>query len=374
MATGRKLFVYVAVSSLVELTPPHPFSLQLKKMNNCVQRAVLRRSSHAGDSTFSCVPPPQRLVCVLLFMCRWRQMWRSYWGSTRWTPFCAWRGDGRAAAAAPKVRDWSFGLTSQSSSDNHFLPAASVQLHGVFSLFWNEEVFGFFTSYRQIYALKAVSVSSFAPSSLVDLYKNTDLMWKQSVWTSTISSHLAALHLKEGGLLTLAGAKAALSGTGGEPLVGGCVCVCRHRDDPKGPRVTPGSAGGSVIRWRVYCADVFVGWPPKSNNTGNRKRRGAAAEEGKKKLTHLSDTRGSRAASLGGGEGRRGVDKMDPGEQKGEWRQNGWWGLEERRALEVAACHEQDGDLIPATAPLVYWRVRRSVAVGEEMTSRRPAY
>lgn len=41
-------------------------------------------------------------------------------------------------------------------------------------------------------------------------------MWKQSVWTSTISSHLAALHLKPGGLLTLAGAKAALSGTGGE--------------------------------------------------------------------------------------------------------------------------------------------------------------
>ncbi|KAM8732275.1 quinoid dihydropteridine reductase a isoform 2-T2 [Acanthopagrus schlegelii] len=48
-----------------------------------------------------------------------------------------------------------------------------------------------------------------------DLYKNTDLMWKQSVWTSTISSRLATLHLKEGGLLTLAGAKAALSGTGG---------------------------------------------------------------------------------------------------------------------------------------------------------------
>ncbi|KAJ0049742.1 hypothetical protein NL108_000603, partial [Boleophthalmus pectinirostris] len=48
-----------------------------------------------------------------------------------------------------------------------------------------------------------------------DLYKNADLMWKQSVWTSTISSHLAALHLKPGGLLTLAGAKAALSGTGG---------------------------------------------------------------------------------------------------------------------------------------------------------------
>ncbi|KAG7252116.1 LOW QUALITY PROTEIN: hypothetical protein CRUP_019533 [Coryphaenoides rupestris] len=48
-----------------------------------------------------------------------------------------------------------------------------------------------------------------------DLYKNSDLMWKQSVWTSTISSHLAALHLKPGGLLTLAGAKACLAGTPG---------------------------------------------------------------------------------------------------------------------------------------------------------------
>lgn len=64
--------------------------------------------------------------------------------------------------------------------------------------------------------------------SLPDLYKNTDLMWKQSVWTSTISSHLAALHLKAGGVLTLAGAKAALSGTGGKAH----ICVYRsHHDD-----------------------------------------------------------------------------------------------------------------------------------------------
>ncbi|XP_074847848.1 dihydropteridine reductase [Carettochelys insculpta] len=47
------------------------------------------------------------------------------------------------------------------------------------------------------------------------IYKNSDLMWKQSVWTSTISSHLATKHLKEGGLLTLTGAKAALAGTPG---------------------------------------------------------------------------------------------------------------------------------------------------------------
>ncbi|KAI2656991.1 Dihydropteridine reductase [Labeo rohita] len=48
-----------------------------------------------------------------------------------------------------------------------------------------------------------------------DLYKNSDMMWKQSVWTSTISSHLASLHLKPGGLLTLSGAKASLEGTPG---------------------------------------------------------------------------------------------------------------------------------------------------------------
>uniref|UniRef100_H0VC50 Dihydropteridine reductase n=1 Tax=Cavia porcellus TaxID=10141 RepID=H0VC50_CAVPO len=45
--------------------------------------------------------------------------------------------------------------------------------------------------------------------------KNCDLMWKQSMWTSTISGHLATKHLKEGGLLTLTGAKAALDGTPG---------------------------------------------------------------------------------------------------------------------------------------------------------------
>lgn len=53
-------------------------------------------------------------------------------------------------------------------------------------------------------------------------------MWKQSVWTSTISSHLAALHLKQDGLLTLAGAKAALSGTGGKAHI--CIYLSHHND------------------------------------------------------------------------------------------------------------------------------------------------
>ena len=55
--------------------------------------------------------------------------------------------------------------------------------------------------------------------STSDLYKNTDMMWKQSVWTSTISSHLASIHLKAGGLLTLSGAKASLAGTAGKTIL-----------------------------------------------------------------------------------------------------------------------------------------------------------
>ncbi|XP_076382628.1 dihydropteridine reductase [Megalopta genalis] len=48
-----------------------------------------------------------------------------------------------------------------------------------------------------------------------DYVKNSDLMWKQSVWSSVIASSIAALHLKEGGFLALTGAKAALEGTSG---------------------------------------------------------------------------------------------------------------------------------------------------------------
>ncbi|XP_037930230.1 dihydropteridine reductase-like [Teleopsis dalmanni] len=52
-------------------------------------------------------------------------------------------------------------------------------------------------------------------NSKKDLAKNADLMWRQSVWTSTISAAVAAQYLKEGGLLALTGAKPALQGTPG---------------------------------------------------------------------------------------------------------------------------------------------------------------
>ncbi|XP_019631845.1 PREDICTED: dihydropteridine reductase-like [Branchiostoma belcheri] len=48
-----------------------------------------------------------------------------------------------------------------------------------------------------------------------DFIKNSDLMWKQSVWTSSIAAKLASQHLKDGGVLTLPGAQPALGGTAG---------------------------------------------------------------------------------------------------------------------------------------------------------------
>ena len=51
--------------------------------------------------------------------------------------------------------------------------------------------------------------------SLIDFLKNSDLMLKQSVYSSLISASLASKFLKDNGLLTLAGAAAALEPTPG---------------------------------------------------------------------------------------------------------------------------------------------------------------
>lgn len=48
-----------------------------------------------------------------------------------------------------------------------------------------------------------------------DFLANTELMWKQSVWSSIIATSIAARHLKEGGFLSLTGANAALQETPG---------------------------------------------------------------------------------------------------------------------------------------------------------------
>ncbi|GBP68611.1 Dihydropteridine reductase [Eumeta japonica] len=48
-----------------------------------------------------------------------------------------------------------------------------------------------------------------------DLSKQADLMWRQSVWSSTIAATVASKYLSPGGVLTLTGAKAALESTPG---------------------------------------------------------------------------------------------------------------------------------------------------------------
>ncbi|XP_077957997.1 quinoid dihydropteridine reductase a isoform X2 [Gasterosteus aculeatus] len=106
-----------------------------------------------------------------------------------------------------------------------------------------------------------------------DLYKNADLMWKQSVWTSTISSHLATLHLKPGGLLTLSGAKAALSGTGGMAGYGMAKAavhqLCQSLAE-KNSGMPPGAAAVAILPVtldtpmnRKFMSDAdFGSWTP----------------------------------------------------------------------------------------------------------------
>uniref|UniRef100_A0A3Q2PUJ2 Dihydropteridine reductase n=1 Tax=Fundulus heteroclitus TaxID=8078 RepID=A0A3Q2PUJ2_FUNHE len=89
-----------------------------------------------------------------------------------------------------------------------------------------------------------------------DFFKNSDLMWKQSVWTSTISSHIAARHLKPGGLLTLAGAKAAQSGTGG--MVGyGMAKAAIHQLCQSLAAKNSGMPAGAAA---VAILPMFFGW------------------------------------------------------------------------------------------------------------------
>ena len=52
-------------------------------------------------------------------------------------------------------------------------------------------------------------------TSSKDFIKNADLMWKQSVWSSTISAKIANKYLKNGGILVLPGAQPAIAGTPG---------------------------------------------------------------------------------------------------------------------------------------------------------------
>ncbi|SPP85387.1 dihydropteridine reductase [Drosophila guanche] len=79
-----------------------------------------------------------------------------------------------------------------------------------------------------------------------DLAKNAELMWKQSVWTSSISAAVAAQHLKECGLLALTGAKPALEGTPG--MIGyGMAKAAVHQLTRSLAGSNSGLPGGSLV-------------------------------------------------------------------------------------------------------------------------------
>uniref|UniRef100_A0A1I7X571 Dihydropteridine reductase n=1 Tax=Heterorhabditis bacteriophora TaxID=37862 RepID=A0A1I7X571_HETBA len=58
-------------------------------------------------------------------------------------------------------------------------------------------------------------VAAVLDSPVDGIFCVADLMWKQSVWSSTIAAKIATKHLKPGGLLQLTGAAAASEGTPG---------------------------------------------------------------------------------------------------------------------------------------------------------------
>ncbi|CAI8029476.1 Dihydropteridine reductase [Geodia barretti] len=117
-----------------------------------------------------------------------------------------------------------------------------------------------------------------------DLVKSCDLMWKQSVWTSVLAAQISSKHLREGGLLLLTGAQAALGATSG--MIGyGLAKAAVHQlvsslgaaDSglPTNTSVlailpitldTPGNrkgmANADFSQWTPlqYLADVLVGW------------------------------------------------------------------------------------------------------------------
>lgn len=57
---------------------------------------------------------------------------------------------------------------------------------------------------------------SYNVDNFLDLAKNSELMWQQSVCSSLISATIAANYLKPGGVIQLTGAKAALEATPGD--------------------------------------------------------------------------------------------------------------------------------------------------------------
>lgn len=120
------------------------------------------------------------------------------------------------------------------------------------------------------------------------LIRNTNLMWMQSVWSSTISASLACKHLKEGGILTLPGAAPAVDGTPGmvgygmakaavhqltQSLGNDCglpndakaLCILPSTLDTPMNRKWMASADKSSWTSLEYVSELFDGWMNKKD-------------------------------------------------------------------------------------------------------------
>ncbi|KAE9555821.1 hypothetical protein FO519_001035 [Halicephalobus sp. NKZ332] len=97
-----------------------------------------------------------------------------------------------------------------------------------------------------------------------DFIKNADLMWKQSVWSSTISARIGSKFLKEGGLIQLTGAAAALDGTSG--MIGyGLAKAAVHQltkslSDPQAAGKWMSKADFSTWTSLTFVADLLHKW------------------------------------------------------------------------------------------------------------------
>ncbi|CAK8688956.1 dihydropteridine reductase-like [Clavelina lepadiformis] len=142
--------------------------------------------------------------------------------------------------------------------------------------------------------------------------KNCDLMWKQSVWSSTIAGNLATKFLKSDGILTLTGAHPATSGTpgmigyglakaavhqlcksfasasSGLPENSCTVCIAPITLDT--PMNRKGMPDANFTSWTPleYLAELFLSWANGENRPDSGSLVKVQTEAGKTTLTTLS--------------------------------------------------------------------------------------
>jgi len=102
-----------------------------------------------------------------------------------------------------------------------------------------------------------------------DLAKNSELMWKQSVGSSLITASIAAKYLKEGAILQLTGAKAALEPTPGMIGYGIAKAAVHHLTKSLADRNSGLPANTTVIAILPITLDTPMNrkWMPDADHT-----------------------------------------------------------------------------------------------------------